>query len=192
MVRELSQEKREKFLQAALKLFVANGVAHTTTAEIARLAGTAAGTLFLYFPTKQHLIHELVLTIGRQQSEYIHTLLDPSLGARDTLFTIWSGSLRWMLENQEAFSFIQQVRDSGILAAEVVQESGKYFDYYYHAIQKGLSEGSIKPYSVELIGGFLYQDLVAVMNILKMEHDPARQQELIQTGFDIFWNGIKR
>lgn len=192
MVRELSQEKREKFLQAALTLFVANGVQHTTTAEITRLAGTAAGTLFLYFPTKQHLIHELVLTIGRQQSETIHALLDPSLSARDTFFTIWSGSLHWMLQNAEAFSFIQQVRDSGILAAEVVQESAKYFDYYYHAIQKGLSEGSIQPYSVELIGGFLYQDLVAVMNILMTEPHPARQQELIQNGFDIFWNGIKR
>ncbi len=192
MVRELSQEKREKFLQAALKLFVAKGMQNTTTAEIARLAGTAAGTLFLYFPTKLHLINELVLTIGKQQSDYIHMLLDPSLSARDTFFTIWSGSLRWMLENNEAFSFIQQVRDSGILAAEVVQESARYFDYYYHAIQQGLSEGCIQPYSVELIGGFLYQDLVAVMNILKSEVDPARQQELIQAGFDIFWNGIKR
>ena len=55
MVRELSSEKRNNFMSSALKLFVANGVQHTSTAEIAKEAGTAAGTLFLYFPTKQDL-----------------------------------------------------------------------------------------------------------------------------------------
>ena len=75
MVRKLDPDKRKKFMDAALKLFVANGVQNTSTAEIAKAAGTAAGTLFLYFPTKQDLIHALVLKIGREQSETIHALL---------------------------------------------------------------------------------------------------------------------
>ena len=58
-------------------------------------------------------------------------------------------------------------------------------------IQKGLQENAIKPYRIDLIGGFLYQDIIAVMNILKLEVDPARQQEAIDIGFEIFWNGIK-
>jgi len=66
MVRKPSPERRAEFLRAALKLFVANGVQHTSTAAIAREAGSAAGTLFLYFPTKQDLIHELTLKIGRE------------------------------------------------------------------------------------------------------------------------------
>lgn len=103
MVRELSTEKRERFLSAALKLFVANGVKNTSTAEIAKAAGTASGTLFLYFPTKQHLIHELVLMISKQQSDFINSLLNPSLSVRDTFFTIWDGSVRWLLENMDAF-----------------------------------------------------------------------------------------
>lgn len=192
MVRSLSPEKRESYLAAALKLFVARGVENTTTAEIARQAGTAAGTLFLYFPTKQHLINELTLKIGRQQAESIHSLLDPSLNSRDTFYTIWTGSLSWLLEHPDAFRYIQQVRDSGLIPAEVVLESAKFFDYYYLAIQKGLEEGSLMPYPPELIGGFLYQDIVAVMNILQTECDPVRREEIIRTGFEIFWNGIRR
>ena len=71
MVRTLKSEKRAQFLTSALKLFVKNGVMNTSTAAIAKEAGTAAGTLFLYFPTKQQLLDELILEIGREQSECV-------------------------------------------------------------------------------------------------------------------------
>jgi AcrR family transcriptional regulator len=190
MVRVLSTEKQKKFLSAALALFVAKGVQNTTTAEIAKAAGAATGTLFLYFPSKQDLIDELVLLITQEQSTYIKSLLDSSLSVRDTFFTVWNGSVRWFLDNPEAYQYSQQIRDSGLVSEAVAQETGKYFGFYYETIQKGLEEGRIKPYPLDLIGGFLYQDIVAVMNYLRMQPDPARQAESIQQGFELFWDGI--
>ena len=113
MVRELSTEKRKKFLSAALALFVSKGVQNATTAEIAKAAGAATGTLFLYFPTKQDLINALVLTITQEQSTYIKSLLDPALSVHDTFFTVWNGSVRWFLDNPQAYQYSQQIRDFG-------------------------------------------------------------------------------
>jgi len=191
MVRKLNPEKKAQFMRTALSLFVAQGVQNTSTAEIARDAGTAAGTLFIYFPTKQDLIHALILQIGRQQSEYIKSLLVQPMPARETFQAIWHGSITWFLENMEAYQYVQQVRDSGIIAAEVVMESEKYFEYYYQAIQKGLEEQSIRPYPLELIGGMLYQDIVAIMNLISRQPDRLRQEQYIHAGFDVFWDGIK-
>lgn len=191
MVRELNSEKRERFLNAALKLFTQNGIQNTSTAEIARAAGTASGTLFLYFPTKIQLINELVLMITKQEAEHINSLLDPSLSVRDTFFTIWDGSIRWLLEHLEAYQYSQQVRDTNLISAETTLESGKNFSFYYEAIQKGLIEGSIKPYPVDLIGGFLYQGIVAVMNHIRLLSDPGIVDEAIQQGFELFWDGIR-
>ncbi len=191
MPRKLSPERRAKFLSSALKLFVVNGVQQTSTAAIAREAGSAAGTLFLYFPTKQDLIHELTLKIGREQSEYIKSIVKPSLSVRETFLAIWEGSVRWFLEHMDAYRYIQQVRDSGVLDEAVVQESAKFFDYYYDAIQKGLAEGRIQPYPIEVIGGILYQDIVAVMNLMDRQPDPAKREAYIQLGFEIFWKGIR-
>lgn len=191
MVRKPAPDKRENFLKAALKLFVANGVQNTSTAAIAKEAGTAAGTLFIYFPTKQDLINELVLKIGRGQSDTLKTLLDPSLSVRDMFFTIWSSSIHWFLEHMDAYEYIQQVRDTVMVTEAVVRESAQFFGFYYDAIQKGLKEGAIKRYPADVIGGFLYQDIVAVMNILRAESNSRKQEELIQLGFDIFWDGIK-
>ena len=81
---------------------------------------------------------------------------------------------------------IQQIDDT------VVQESSKFFDYYYDAIQKGLSENSIMPYPIELIGEILYRSMVAVMNLISAQPDLDKQEEYIQFGFEIFWNGIKK
>ncbi|UCD42593.1 MAG: TetR/AcrR family transcriptional regulator [Chloroflexota bacterium] len=191
MPRKLSSEKRQQFLDSALKLFVANGVKNTSTAAIAKDAGTASGTFFLYFPTKQDLINELIMQIGRQQSEYINSLLTRNLSAWETFLTIWYGSIRWFQENMDAYHYFRQVRDSGLIEDEVIQESEQFFTYYYQAIQRGLAEGAIKPYPVELIGGMLYQDIVAVMNLLTAETGPEGQENLIQLGFSIFWDGIK-
>jgi AcrR family transcriptional regulator len=191
MVRKLRPERRTEFLNAALKLFVAKGVPHTSTAEIARKAGTAAGTLFLYFPTKQDLISELILNIGRDQSEYINSLLAPSLSVRATFQTIWEGSIRWFLDHMDEYQYAQQVRDPRIVGEKTVQESQKFFQYYFTAVQKGLEEGRIKSYPFELVGGILYQNIIAVMNLIAAQADPAKREAYIQMGFEIFWNGIR-
>jgi AcrR family transcriptional regulator len=191
MSRSLNPEKRSNLLDAALRLFVANGVGSTSTAEIARAAGVAAGTLFLYFPTKQELVDALALQIGAGQSAHIQALLDAGQPARQMFYTIWEGTLNWFLDHLPAYQYLQQVRDSGLISAAAVQESARYFAYYFEAIQKGLAEGSLKPYPAALIGDFLYHDLAAVMPHLQRASDPALRPGIIRQGFDIFWDGIR-
>ncbi|MCJ7700961.1 MAG: hypothetical protein MUO62_05220, partial [Anaerolineales bacterium] len=91
----------------------------------------------------------------------------------------------------EAFQYLRQVRDSGLIAAEVVAESEQFFDYYFQAIQKGLAENAIQSYPLELIGSLLYQNIVAVMNLIGAQPDPVKQEQYIRSGFNIFWDGIK-
>lgn len=50
------QDKMDRIVRAATKLFGDNGFDRTTTAAISEAAGIGAGTLFLYFPTKEDLL----------------------------------------------------------------------------------------------------------------------------------------
>lgn len=192
MARPLDAEKKEKFMSAALKLFVEKGVQSTTTAEIAQEAGTASGTLFLYFKTKQDLIDGLLLKISQEYSEAVRALLDPALSARESFLVIWNAVFHWFLDHLDAYLFNQQIRDSGLVSPSVVEESGKDLSFFYDVIGKGLAEESIMPYPPELIGGILYQDVVAVMNLIRQQPDPALRAEYIRMGFEIFWNGIRK
>lgn len=191
MVRELSLAKRDLFLQTALRMFAEKGIQNTSTADIASKAGTAAGTLFLYFHTKQDLINEVALQISRDEAEYVIDRLDQTMTAREMLEVIWSESIRWLLANPDAFAFSRHTREPGILPETVVLETGKLFSFYYEAIQKGLAEGSIKSLPVDMIGGFLYQQIVALMNYIQRMEDLFQQDNVIRQGFSIFWDGIR-
>jgi len=191
MARKPNPERRTQFLSAALKLFVANGVQNTSTAAIAAEAGTASGTLFLYFPSKQNLINELILDITKKQSETAKARLHPDLSVRDTFFAIWDGTIRWFVENMEAYQYVQLVRDTGWLDESVAQETALYFDYFYAAIQNGFTTKEIAPYPLELIGEMLYRQIVAIMNLIKAQPNGEKQEEYIQAGFEIFWKGIR-
>jgi len=191
MARLIDPEKREKFLASALKLFVQKGVQNTSTAEIARDAGTASGTLFLYFKTKQDLIDALALRVSQEQSGAIRAQLTPSLSAHEAFLVIWESVLHWFMDHLDAYLYIQQIRDSGLISQAAIEESGKHLSFYFDVIGKGLAEGSIMPYPAELIGGILYQQVVAVMNLIHTQTDPGLQEEYIRLGFEIFWNGIR-
>jgi AcrR family transcriptional regulator len=53
-------ERREAILSAALEEFAASGFAATRLDDIARRAGVAKGTIYLYFRDKESLFQELV------------------------------------------------------------------------------------------------------------------------------------
>jgi TetR/AcrR family transcriptional regulator len=59
--RERRKEARPaELLEAALDLFVEKGFAATRAEEVAARAGVSKGTLFLYFPSKEHLLNAVV------------------------------------------------------------------------------------------------------------------------------------
>jgi TetR/AcrR family fatty acid metabolism transcriptional regulator len=52
-------DKREAILKAATQVFARNGFFHSQVADVARAAGVAAGTVYLYFRSKEDLLVSL-------------------------------------------------------------------------------------------------------------------------------------
>ncbi len=57
---ETKQGTKKRILEAARKLFSDKGLAKTTTRELAAEAAIASGTLFNYFPSKEHLALSII------------------------------------------------------------------------------------------------------------------------------------
>jgi AcrR family transcriptional regulator len=51
-----SEQRRAEILEAALSLFSSKGFHETTMEEVAHAAGVAKGTIYLYFPSKEHVL----------------------------------------------------------------------------------------------------------------------------------------
>ncbi|MDH5541093.1 MAG: TetR/AcrR family transcriptional regulator, partial [Rhizobacter sp.] len=54
------QARPQELLDAALDLFVEKGFAATRTEEVAKRAGVSKGTLYLYYPSKEELLKEVI------------------------------------------------------------------------------------------------------------------------------------
>src|SRR5882757_6005630 len=54
-----SGDKRERILQAAVKVFARSGFHATRVSEVAKAAGVADGTIYLYFDSKESLLVSL-------------------------------------------------------------------------------------------------------------------------------------
>lgn len=66
---ETKTATRQRILEAARKLFAADGFESATTRDLARQAQIATGTLFNYFPTKEDVVLALVTEAYEQATE---------------------------------------------------------------------------------------------------------------------------
>ena len=57
--RPIVADKRQAILRAAIRVFANNGYFNSKVADIAREAGVADGTVYLYFKSKEEILHSI-------------------------------------------------------------------------------------------------------------------------------------
>src|SRR6201988_1380061 len=114
-------DKREAILRAAISVFAHNGYFNSKVADIAREAGVADGTVYLYFKSKEEILHSIfdrsvdeALAAARKQIELISDPRDKlrrigllhldRLGADRDLAVVFQVELRGSTKFMEEFS----------------------------------------------------------------------------------------
>ena len=116
-----STGKRESILRAATRVFARNGYFNSKVADIARAAGVADGTVYLYFKSKEEILHSIFdqnmaeaiaadrklidkLRDPREKLRRIATLHLERLGADRDLAVVFQVELRGSTKFMEEFS----------------------------------------------------------------------------------------
>lgn len=119
-------ERREAILNAALEEFAARGFAATRLDDVARHAGVAKGTIYLYFRDKEALFQELVRTMLSPLVGKIETVPVADLPARAVAEVI-------------ADLFVREIfgtRRKDVIRL-VITEGGRFpklAEFYYHEV----------------------------------------------------------
>jgi AcrR family transcriptional regulator len=113
-------DKREAILAAALRLIARFGLHNTPMSAVAREAGVAVGTVYLYFESKEAMINALYLDVLEDRRRAIQQgaqATAPSVpDVRAALWDTWHGLARWHFDHEDASNLIAQCRASGILS----------------------------------------------------------------------------
>ena len=111
--------KKQALLEAAIELFAKDGFWNTTTANIAKHAGVATGTLFTYFPTKNDLLDEVYLMIKREALAEVQREPKPQ-GAFEAVFKeIHTRLLKWGSANPKKFQLMLQLRQGNQVSQRI-------------------------------------------------------------------------
>ena len=105
-VRE-TRDKRQAILGAARDLFAERGYDETTIAEIARAAGVAVGTVYLYFSNKHEIQIDVCLALKTEIAGVIRSPAILTLPLRQVPRAIIEASFRSSRENMRFMTFYQ-------------------------------------------------------------------------------------
>jgi TetR/AcrR family transcriptional regulator, fatty acid metabolism regulator protein len=146
MARRRTDDKRQRILQAAVKVFARKGYHRAKVSEIARRADVADGTIYLYFRSKEDILVSLFdevmaehLAAGRQEVKAVE-------GAPARLQAIARHHLRLLGGNRDlAVVFQVELRQSTqFMERFTASWLNDYFQLIDEVIAQGQREGSLR------------------------------------------------
>lgn len=184
-------DKRDKLLQAALKLFVSQGFNDTPTSKIAKEAGIASGTLFYFFPTKDDLIISLYLELKGQAAKSINGAMAEIQSTKEVIKTYYEESLKWALQNPTEFSFLAQFSNSPYLQKIGAEDISTHVEPVLKVFRSAIKENLIADMDVNLLYALISHQVFGVNQYLSSKKISQKaQRNIIENTFSMFWKMI--
>ncbi len=182
-------DKRARLLEAALELFETRGYDAVAVPEIARKAGVATGTLYLYFKDKQALVNALYRFWKDRYNTTVLAPLPPRLGARQAFSTYWQRMTLFARTFPRAIRFMDLHHHGDYLDAES-RESSRLYDGVASAfVAEGRKAGAIRAIDPALAVALMWGAATALVKFsaegaIKFNADTASEME------DALWRAI--
>jgi TetR/AcrR family fatty acid metabolism transcriptional regulator len=163
-------EKNNKYhqiLEAAVKIFARQGFHQSTIAQIAKEAGVADGTIYLYFKNKDDILVQFFSHRAKQVFESFREEVDRGQTSLDKLRNLISRHLtEFQRDRNGAVVYQVETHQSSRLAEEQIKEmSQMYRDLISEIVEQGQQEGEIrKDLYVGLVKRFIIGAVDEVIN----------------------------
>ncbi len=186
-------DKREAILRAATHIFAQNGYANSKVADIARSAGVADGTVYLYFKSKEEILHSIFNRHAGEALAEVRRLIAETSDPREQLRRIAETHLERLGADRDLAVVFQVELRSSTKFIEEFSAGGlaEYLQLIRAAIEAGQRQGIFRANlnantAAKVLFGAL--DEMATNWILSKRR--YRLAPLASEALDIFLNGV--
>jgi TetR/AcrR family transcriptional regulator, fatty acid metabolism regulator protein len=185
--------KYDTILEAAVRVFAENGFRQATVSQVAREAGVADGTIYLYFKNKDDILVQFFEYRARQVFERFRREVDRGRSSVEKLRNLVRVHLtEFQRDPPMAVVYQVETHQSRRLVEEQIREMAKmYQDLIAEIIEQGQHEGTIrKELYVGLVKRFI---LGAVEEVIRTWLHSGRTYDLVSMAeplVELFINGI--
>jgi AcrR family transcriptional regulator len=189
MARPLSDAKRTAILDAAAQQVAAQGVG-ASTAQIAKAAKVAEGTVFTYFETKDALLNALFVRLEERLAEAVGGSFPAGAEVQEQLRHVWNALLVWGAAHPVDRMALRQLKVSERITECTRTHCAGLFGTTLRTLEASLAR-HIDP---ERLPFYLGRVLITLLEttLEAMAVQPDQRDALQQAGFDLFWKGIQR
>jgi AcrR family transcriptional regulator len=106
------KDKREAILQAMLELVAERGFHGAPMSLVAKRAGTSAGIIYHYFPSKDELIRALYLHVKAKLGRFLVEGQVVGMPAEQAFKRVWMNAYRFYRTHHQEVKFLDQYENS--------------------------------------------------------------------------------
>ena len=126
------EEKRCDIALSAITLFCEKGIQQTSIDQIAKSAGVAKGTIYLYFKNKEEIVFTIWDILTQQHEEVFYKRTNPNMSAKEKILEYYNFS-----ECQEGFDKEQTlILFQHFVSSMLIDKTSLYTDYFESFFKK--------------------------------------------------------
>lgn len=188
-------DKRDLILKAATRVFARNGFFQSQVADVAKVAGVAAGTVYLYFESKDDLLVSIFEQSMRRVLAESRAAIDGNDDPADRLRQIARLHLERLGRDKDLAVVFQVELRQSVKFMERFSESflQDYFTLIRQAIADGQRDGGFRKdisatIATKIFFGAL-DEMATNWVLSRRKHDLRAEADAV---VDLFINGVKR
>jgi len=152
------EEKRLDIARASIELFATKGIAQTSIDEIAKNAGVAKGTIYLYFKNKEEIIFAIRDMLSQRHDEAYHQRINPNLSTKEKITEYYNFSecgedynKELMLTFYQHFVSYMLINKSGLYTAYFECSFDKDYALISSCLKEGIEKGELYIDDIEML-----------------------------------------
>lgn len=186
-----------EILQAARRVFAERGFEEATMAEIAREAGVAKGTLYLYYPSKQDVYAAALHGSAAELASRTAQSIAQAPGAADKVRAFVDTTVRYFDEHPESFRMYhcelgRAVNRQATRAREFDEIHLEQVKVLEHVLQSGIRRRAIRPMRTEAAALAVFDIVLSIITQRFRGRSRGSLGEDVAFAFDLAWKGIEQ
>jgi AcrR family transcriptional regulator len=182
-------ETRKKLRDAVVAEVVARGIGSVSIAGIVKRARVSAGTVYVHFESKEHLVREIYMEVKREFHALMMSAGDIA-DVRAMIRQMWSDMFAFVAEKPEEFLFLEYGTTAKILTEEQEQITRQMGVDIAALLQRGVDDRTLAQLDNEVLTLLLVAPAMQLAR--RLIHDGERPSpELVELTFQRVWRAIE-
>lgn len=189
-MRVLDDTKRQAILSGALGVLDKRGLAGFSMAAVARAAGVATGTIYLYFENKEALLNALYIGMKAELSRQVFEAAAEGVVSRPAFEQMCIAYLKYVTGHRVDLVFMREFGNSPHILEQSKAMTSGTLRPLKELLERAQAEGLLKSLSVPFMVAFLQATLTEMAGHIGTGPEAELQERRLEVA-RLCWDALK-